>query len=117
MHHPATPAYGRRLIVSRVDQLAQTAPTSIWASFPPSSNVSQGLRDISWADFANSINRAAFWIKSTLGTSHDFQTIAYIGAADVRYFVFLLASIKTGYKVLLRLASSIQSMEHCPAAH
>lgn len=109
MHPSAVPAYGRRLIVSRVDELARTAPSSIWASFPPSSDVSQPLRDISWADFANSINRAAFWIKSALGTSDDFQTIAYIGAADVRYFVFLLATIKTGHKVLQCLTSSTHS--------
>ena len=39
----------------------------------------KGLRDISSHDFANAINRTAWWLVSELGKGSLFPTIGYIG--------------------------------------
>jgi hypothetical protein len=49
---------------------------------------------------ANAINGMAWWMKSELGESKRFETLAYFGPWDPRYIIVLLASVKAGYKVL-----------------
>ncbi|KAL8948969.1 MAG: hypothetical protein Q9222_004891, partial [Ikaeria aurantiellina] len=49
---------------------------------------------------ANSVNSLAHWLEKTLGKSTTFETIAYIGALDLRYFILALAAAKVGYKTL-----------------
>ncbi|KAK4693808.1 hypothetical protein P7C71_g3655, partial [Lecanoromycetidae sp. Uapishka_2] len=91
-----TPAYGRRLIASRIDELARTDPERVWVSIP-SAHPRDGFRDITWAAGANAINCAAWWIKSELGLGQGLPTIAYMGPQDIRYLIILVAAIKTGY--------------------
>ena len=71
--------YGRRLIPTLVDELAQTTPDQIFALIPRSETFVDGLEDVTVSDFARAVNRAAFWIESKLGKSASFETIAYLG--------------------------------------
>jgi hypothetical protein len=41
--------------------------------------------------------------RGRLGRSREFETIAYIGLFDLRYFIAVIAAIKVGYKVSITL--------------
>lgn len=100
---PGKPHHGRRLLVSRVDELAVSSPSGIWASFPSSSDLrSVEFQDVDWSTLANAVNRVAWWLEATLGGgSDDFDTLAYMGTGgtDIRYVIFMLSANKTGHKV------------------
>lgn len=94
------PAYGKRLLVVEVDNIARTQPQKVFCSFPRTQDTSRGFRDVTYTDFSNSISRAAKWLETTLGgKSSTFETVAYFGVADIRYYIFMLAANKTGHKV------------------
>ncbi|KAI9836987.1 MAG: hypothetical protein M1819_000636 [Sarea resinae] len=93
--------FGKRLVPRVVDEVATQHPHRAYASIPKSSNLQDGYRDISYAVFANAINRVAWWLDSTLGKgTSGLPTITYLGPPDLRYFVLAIAAAKVGYKVL-----------------
>lgn len=92
-------SYGSRLMPCVVDELANTTPSRVYASIPLASDLSGGFRDVTFREIALATDFLAHWIKSEIGCSGDFETIAYLGAADLRYAVFFLAAVKCGYKV------------------
>lgn len=53
------------------------------------------------------MNRAAGWLEVTFGRSSTFETMAYIGPNDIRYFIFVLAASYVGYKVRTQLYTII----------
>ena len=93
------PAYGQRLMPSVLDDLAKNSPDKLFASIPKTSDVTQGFRDITAADFARCVNSTAAWLENKFGRSDDFETITYIGIGDLRGAVVFLAAVKCGYKV------------------
>jgi hypothetical protein len=93
----ATP--GQRLLSTTIDYLSDTDPERTWATIPRSNNLADGFRDVSYRDFSNAINRAAWFLESVFGTADDFPTICYIGKSDIRYHVFSMAAAKTQYQV------------------
>lgn len=93
------PAYGLRLMPSVLDDLAKSSPNKLFASIPKTSDVTQGFRDITAADFARCVNFTATWLENKFGCSDDFETIAYVGIGDLRGAVIFLAAVKCGYKV------------------
>lgn len=95
--------YGRRLLAAVVDETAKSNPHKVFASIPKSSDLSDGWRDISAVEIAHAVNYVAWWIRDTIGINESFETLAYLGASDVRYAVFCLAAIKTGYKARNRV--------------
>ena len=136
--------YGRRLIPNIIDERARSDPERPVYSIPISSadgprdlddisgrgivysvpvssdDLSRGFRDISARDYANAVNRVAWWLESQLGKGPSFPTIGYIGPRtlsrekregicaspakvqldDLRYGLLVLGCIKAGYKVL-----------------
>lgn len=94
-----TTSCGRRLIPLIIDQLALERPCETWISVPKSRDIKDGFRNVSYWALANAVNRLSWWIESRLGRSTNFETLAYIGANDARYFIILAAAMKTGYKV------------------
>lgn len=94
--NPAIP-YGRRLIASRIDELARQDPNCVWISIPSARPI-KGFRDVTWAEGANAINRAAWWLESKLGYGSGQAPVAYIGPQDIRYIILLVAAIKTKHK-------------------
>lgn len=92
--------YGKRLVPSTIDKNAQEYPEKACFSIPKSSNAADGFRDISCKTFANAIDNAAWFIEEKLGKPRvKFETFMYMGVADLRYYIVLVAAIKTGYKV------------------
>lgn len=94
-----TPTYGQRLVTVTIDELATDQPSRVFASVPRSSNPKDGFRDITFLDLSRAINRAAWWIEDTFGKSESFETIAYMGPSDPRYFIMALGVNKAGWKV------------------
>ena len=91
--------YGSRLLPQVVDQLSHSDPTRVYATFPLSSDLSRGFRDVTMFETAQAVNKLAWWIEMNLGRSTVFETIAYIGPSDLRYAIVFLAAVKCGYKV------------------
>lgn len=92
MPTPVSPGKcGRRLLPVIIDQLAQEDPNRPWASIPRDDyDLSQGYADISYAAFANAINKLAWMVEKSIGRSESFETIAYLGTPDVRYHMVSL---------------------------
>lgn len=73
---------------------------------PHSADVTQGLRKITMKEPASAVNRLAWWIDSEIGHSEDLETLAYMGATDIRFGIFFFAAIKCYYKFLVPSASN-----------
>ncbi|KAK7926774.1 Non-canonical non-ribosomal peptide synthetase [Apiospora marii] len=101
-HSTARNPYGERLLPHIVDDNATQKPDAEWLSIPNSSNPKDGWRVITWKEFANAVNACCQRIIAQCGEApkNEFPTITYIGPMDARYFVIMLAAVKTGYKCL-----------------
>ena len=75
----STPAYGQRLLPQLVDERGRTMPERIMYSFAKTDRPSDGFLDVTTKQFANAVNRAAWWIQSCLGKGLNFPTVGYIG--------------------------------------
>ena len=98
---PTPPNPGGRLLPSLVDEIASTDPGRIFYSVAKTRNPADGFYDVSAQAFARAVDRFAWHIERNLGRGHNFPTITYMGPQDVVYAIAILASIKTGYKLLL----------------
>lgn len=97
----STGAPGQRLLASLIDCYAENEPDRPWVAIPRSNDFSQGFLDINYRQFANAIDRAAFWLEGVLGASQgSFETFAYAGEKDIRYPILAVAAVKVGRKVL-----------------
>lgn len=97
--------YGRRLLPTLIDHIAATDPSRPFASLPKSTDPRDGFQDINYSCFASAINRCCWWLERELGRPRcEFEKVAYLTAAsDIRYAIFVIAAIKTGYVVCLIL--------------
>ena len=93
------PDYGRRLLPHLIDERARNNHSRPYASIPVSKEPKDGFRDISYAQFANAINRCARWLLDHVGKSGSFDTLAYMGPQDLRYQMIVISAIKTGHVV------------------
>ena len=95
------PPYGHRVLTDILDNNAMQDPTRPWIFVPRSSSPKGGWKSITFADGANAINRVAHKIVDTSGrpAAGSWPTISYIGPNDIRYLIFMFASIKAGYQV------------------
>lgn len=94
------PSIGKRVMAQVIDYLAETDPERKICSMPQSAEDPGIYVELSAKSLARAINHMAWWIEETFGKSNSFdETLAYIGANDVRYLVMVIACNKTGYKV------------------
>jgi acyl-CoA synthetase (AMP-forming)/AMP-acid ligase II len=92
---------GRRLAASLVDRISRTNPTTTFAVIPKGAAVSDGFRPFMFAELAKAVDYTAHWLQNTFGRPLWRETLSYMAANDVRYFVFVLACNKTGYQAFL----------------
>lgn len=78
------PAYGQRLLPTLVDEEAVNNPDRLIYSYSKTTKAADGLVEISNRRFANSINRAAWWIEKLLGKGKNFPSIGYTGPGMYR---------------------------------
>lgn len=92
---------GRRLIPHVVDELAGEEPDRVLYEFPTDNHAADlTFTKVTARRYANAVNRAAWLLHNELGRGHDFPTIGYTGPQDIRYFIFVVAAVKVGYKML-----------------
>lgn len=83
-----------------IDYYAAEAPEKVYACVPKSEDLSAGLLDVTYKQFANAINHAAWWLCAELGTCKEsFDTFAYAGPKDLRYPILAVAAAKVGRRV------------------
>ncbi|KAF2665440.1 acetyl-CoA synthetase-like protein [Microthyrium microscopicum] len=89
-------AYGKRLIPAVIDQIAADDPDRL-CYIVPESNFSS-TRNVTFKDFSNAIDGMAWWLQANLGIPKERKPLCLICASDLRYFIFLSAAWKAGYK-------------------
>lgn len=84
-----------------LDEEAQANPNRVFAAIAKSTDLTEGFRDVTFAELANAVNYMAHQLQAKFGREleHDFQTLTYIGLPDLRYNILFYAAIKCGYKV------------------
>ncbi|KAJ5338907.1 hypothetical protein N7452_005635 [Penicillium brevicompactum] len=85
------------LLPHAVDKLAFTSAGAIFCVHPISSDISDGWQIITFKRLAGAVNGLAWWIEKNIGQGKSFEVLAYIGANDIRFAIFLLACLKTGH--------------------
>jgi acyl-coenzyme A synthetase/AMP-(fatty) acid ligase len=96
--------YGKRLLPHIVDARAKSGYARPYALYPRTKDPADGFQEISYARLANAVNRAAWWLDQNLREAEEKENaFAYFGANDLRYVIFVLATMKTGRKVFLSL--------------
>jgi len=91
---------GRRLLPNVIDELAREEPERILYEFPTDNDVTLPYTKVTARQYANAINRAAWALEGALGRGSGFPTVGYTGPQDLRYFIFVIAAVKAGYKML-----------------
>jgi len=77
-----TPEFGRRLIPQIIDNLASTDPERIIYSITSLDNDALNFRHITAQQFANAVDKTAWWLVHHLGTTTSIQAIGYIGQRE-----------------------------------
>ncbi len=108
-----SPAYGRRLIPSVLDEVSRTKPSKLYAAIPKSADSSDGFRDITMKDMARCVSFMASWIECRFGRNNTFATMSYMGIPDLRGVVVFHAIVKCGYKVSFFAYSLIADSDAC----
>ena len=102
--------FGHRLLPVLIDEIAQQEPGRLFCIIH---GLPGGSRSLNMNDFARAINRASYWLEAHIGRGETFETLAYMGPNDIRYYILMLAAIKVGYKLLLpSLRNSVQNHLH-----
>ncbi|KAI1844690.1 hypothetical protein JX266_009146 [Neoarthrinium moseri] len=84
-----------------VDQLAAADPKRVSSSVPQTKDPKDGFQDIPAETFARILNRCTWYLEGILGCGRGHPTLTYLRPQDVIYAILVLASIKSGYKMLL----------------
>lgn len=82
-----------------VDSVAATQPQTLYCIQPVSSDVTEGWVKVNFKTLLNAINRTALWIQENVTSSSEPETIAYVGANDIRYTAFIFACMRLRHTV------------------
>lgn len=85
----------RNVIPNLVDHNATQDPDRIIYTYYSTSDLTE-KHDVTNAQFADAVNRAAWILRDAIGEGILRQRIAYIGPSDLRYMILMLAALKTG---------------------
>lgn len=89
-----------------IDELAETDPDRKVCSMPGSPDKPREFVELGVKKLAHAINYMSWWIEKEFGKGDSFnETMAYVGANDVRYLVIVVACNKTGYKACIQRSS------------
>ncbi|RHZ57475.1 putative AMP-binding enzyme [Aspergillus thermomutatus] len=88
--------HGNRILISVIEQRAKNDSDSSWVSVPIDNNdLSQGYKEITFAEFNNAVDHAVHWLQQNLPASDEpFQSFAYAGPKDLRYPIIAAAAGK-----------------------
>jgi acyl-CoA synthetase (AMP-forming)/AMP-acid ligase II len=92
----------RKLLISAIEEKARWTPGNTFMRYPPKHWETKGYQTISFIQWANAIDKVAYWLDSQLGGAEGSSTVAYFGPNDPRYAILTPAVIKTGRRVCCR---------------
>jgi thioester reductase-like protein len=92
---------GQRLVPCVIDELALLDPDRVLYSMSRTKDPAEGFQDVTARQFARMVDRCAWYIEENLGRGQNFPTLTYMGPHDIMFAVIIIASIKTGHKLLL----------------
>lgn len=101
--------WGRRLLPTIVDEVAETNPSRPFATIALTANVANGFRDVTFKEIANGVDSMAYFLQERFGKSQNFETLCYLGSPDLRTPILFYAAIKCGFKVLSASSPSLRS--------
>lgn len=105
---PDTTTVGKRLLPHIIDARAKSGYQRPYALYPRTKDPADGFHAISYAQFANAVNRMAWWLEEHLSEEGEKENpFTYFGPNDLRYIIFALATWKTGRKVCRYLATAL----------
>ncbi|EGX88288.1 transferase family protein [Cordyceps militaris CM01] len=96
----AAPDYGRRLLPQIIDKRAAAHPDQILFSLSSMVKNQLEFQEISAKQFAQAIDKTAWWLESKVGKQTAIQPIGYIGPHDLRHILLTYACVKVGYAAL-----------------
>jgi long-subunit acyl-CoA synthetase (AMP-forming) len=88
-----------QLIVHAIEEKAQWIPNHTYVRYALEDWEQNGYQTMTWKQYANAIDKMAFWLDEQLGKAVDCETVAYFGPNDPRYAILVPAIIKNGRKV------------------
>ena len=88
-----------KLLVDIIEEKAKWLAGHTFMRYPTENWETQGYKTLTWSQYANAIDKAAYWIDEQLGKSTNNDTIAYLGPNDPRYSIMLPAMVKTNRNV------------------
>lgn len=88
-----------------VDSIAVNDPGTLYCIHPVSSDISEGWVNIDFEKLVSAINRTALWIQENVASSTEPETIAYVGANDIRYTAFIFACMRLRHTVRMKMYS------------
>ncbi|KAH7120924.1 hypothetical protein B0J11DRAFT_569715 [Dendryphion nanum] len=98
------PRADKELLPHTVEKLASQFPDLTYAEYPRNpTSFEDGYRTVTYREFNNAVNGFAWWIEKTIGRPKldgGEETMVYMGPNDLRYPIFVLGSVKVGYKTL-----------------
>ncbi|KKZ67205.1 hypothetical protein EMCG_07103 [[Emmonsia] crescens] len=102
-----------RTLSTEVDHLKENNPNQLFCIHPVSSDIFQGWRKVSMKDLSGATDCLAKWIEENVAPSSNLETLAYMGANDIRYAAFILACTKVGHApLLLSPRNSLEASRH-----
>ena len=87
------------LLPTLIDERARLDPERLYCAFVKSADVTNGVIEVTYGDFANAVNCCSWWLEEKFGRSESYETLAYVGSTDLRYAIITLAAVKIGHKV------------------
>ena len=70
--------YGQRLLPQIIDSSAADDPARLVGMIAKSTDISQGFTKVTIGEAALAVNYMAWWIEEHVGSSKDFETVAYL---------------------------------------
>lgn len=97
------------LLPTIIQENALRDPSGVFACIPngTKTDYKEGYKDITKLQFHNAVNYTASLINERFGPAKDFETLTYLGPADIRYSMMVVAGMKIGYKVRLILVREV----------
>ncbi|PGH06213.1 hypothetical protein AJ79_06601 [Helicocarpus griseus UAMH5409] len=100
-------------LAAEVDRIKETNPAQLFCIHPVSSDISQGWRKITMKQLSCAMDYLATWIDKNVAPGSKNETLAYMGANDIRYAAFILACMKAGHvPLLLSPRNSLEASRH-----
>ncbi|RDW63544.1 hypothetical protein BP6252_11089 [Coleophoma cylindrospora] len=95
--------HGATLPVHLIDSHAQHRPNDVAIRYAEPDWENNGYRSVTWKQYADAVNKTAFWLDQKLGksTTPSPETFAYWGPNDLRYAFLMNAAMKTNRALLI----------------